>query len=210
MQPKVILYIAMSLDGRINGFEINKTVFNEIKSHINADATVIDVDTFKIHHNVFIETEDDSKQLLVVPDNMGRIPRNILVEVSSSMNVLILCSRSTPQDYLNFLEESYINYMIVGYNDVNMATAFEELNIHSGVKNIVVYADGILNSDLLSDELVEELIVFIHPKLVGVNINNAIYIPNVESQQIDLRLLEMKEMQNEVIYLKYRIMKYKF
>lgn len=210
MQPKVILYLIMSLDGRINGFEINRKVYQKIVSDINSDAVVMDAGTFKTRHDIFEEIKDNCKQFLVLPDSNGIIPRNILVEVSSSMNVLVLCSRSTPPDYLNFLEETDIKYMIVGYDEVNMATAFEELNIHFGVKNIAVQADGILNGELLADDLVEEISVFMHPTLVGAN-NDPVYIPNnAENQKLDLRLLEMKEMENDIICLKYRIMKYKF
>jgi len=210
MQPKVTLYIAMSLDGRINGFEIDKNVYNELKSEINSDTILMDVETFKTHHILFEESETNFKELMVVPDSNGFIPRNILNKVSSSLNILVLCSRSTPQDYLNFLEEIDVKYMIVGYDDVNLGTAFEELNIHFGVTNIAVQADGILNSKLLADDLVEEITVFMHPTLVGAN-NDAPYIKNdTEEGNLDLRLLEMKEMENEIICLKYRVMKYKF
>lgn len=210
MQPKVTLYIAMSLDGNISGFKINKNVYQELESEVNSDAVVMDVDAFKTLYVIFDKTEANLKQLMVVPDSKGDIPRNILNEVSSSLNVLILCSRSTPQDYLNFLEESDIKYMIVGYDEVNLATAFEELNIHFGIKNVAVRADGILNGKLLSDDLVEEIFVFMHPTLVGEH-NNAVYIKSdPDDQNLDLRLLEMKEMDGEVICLKYRIMKYKF
>jgi len=209
MQPKVTLYIAMSLDGRINGFEINKKVYKELKSGINSDAVVMDAETFKTRHDIFAETEANFKQLLVLPDSNGIIPRNILNEISSSLDVLVLCSRSTPQDYLNFLDESDVKHMIVGYDEVNIATAFEELNIQFGVKSITVHADGIFNSELLKEDLVEELSVYMHPTLVGEN-NDALYINYAEDQNLDLRLLEMKEMENEVICLKYRIMKYNF
>ena len=111
---------------------------------------------------------------------------------------------------MNFLEESDIKYMIVGYDEVNMATAFEELNIHFGVKTIAVHADGILNGQLLGDDLVEEIIVLMHPTLLSVDRDAPHIWDNAENQKLDLRLLEMREMETEIIYLKYRIMKYKF
>lgn len=208
MQPKVILYIAMSLDGKISGFEINKNVYKEIKSHINSDAVFMDVETFKTSYTSIIDV--GSKQLLVLPDNMGKISRSILLEGSSSMNVIVLCSRSTPQDYLKFLEENYINHMIVGYDEVNLATAFEELNIQFGVKTIAVHADGVLNAVLMTEDLVEEISVFIHPTLVGANKDEVYFQNNAENEKLDLRLLETRVIEDEIVYLKYRIMKYKF
>jgi 2,5-diamino-6-(ribosylamino)-4(3H)-pyrimidinone 5'-phosphate reductase len=208
MQPKVILYIAMSLDGKISGFEINKNVYKAIKSDINSDAVFMDVETFKSSYTSIID--GSSKQLLVLPDNLGKISRNMLLERSSKMNVLVLCSRSTPQNYLNFLEENYINHMIVGYDEVNLATAFEELNIQFGVKTITAHADGVLNANLLADDLVEEISIFMHPTLAGANNDDVYFQNNVENQKLDLRLLETKVIEDEIVYLKYRIMKYKF
>ncbi|UTB33732.1 MAG: dihydrofolate reductase family protein [Methanobacterium sp. ERen5] len=208
MQPKVILYIAMSLDGKISGFEINKNVYKEIKSHVNSDAVFMDVETFKNSYTSILD--GSSKQLLVLPDNMGKISRSMLLERSSTMNILVLCSRSTPQTYLNFLEENYINYMIVGYDEVNLATAFEELNIQFGVKTIAVHADGVLNGNLMTDDLVEEIFVFMHPILVGENKDDVYLKDNGEYQKFDLRLLETKVIEDEIVNLKYRVMKYKF
>jgi 2,5-diamino-6-(ribosylamino)-4(3H)-pyrimidinone 5'-phosphate reductase len=168
----------------------------------------MDVETFKTRYTNIID--GSSKQLLVLPDNLGKISRSMLLERSSTMNVLVLCSRSTPQNYLNFLEENYINHLIVGYDEVNLATAFEELNIQFGVKTIAVHADGVLNANLMTDDLVEELSVFMHPTLTGANNDDMYLQSNAENQKLDLRLLETKVIEDEIVYLKYRIMKYKF
>jgi len=215
MIPKVILYNSVSLDGRLDGFKISKKIYNEIKSEINVDAVIMDVSTFEIRFNVSSkETENkNSNQLIVVPDNNGNINWKNIIEISNLKNILILCSRSTSQEYLNYLEKSYINHMIIGYDDVNWATALEELNTQFGVKTILVQADGSLNGKLLRDDLVEEIYVLLHPTLVGGNSPDSLYVaPDISSDDLplDLRLLEMRRLDNELIFLNYRIMNYKF
>ena len=57
--------------------------------------------------------ENDNKPLLIVPDNRGRIRIwDKILKTSFYRDILVLCSRSTPQEYLDFLEESI--YKIYG------------------------------------------------------------------------------------------------
>ena len=49
-------------------------------------------------------------------------------------DMLVLCSKSTPQEYLESLDERIIKYMVIGYNKVNLGTALEEINLQFGVK----------------------------------------------------------------------------
>ena len=102
--------------------------------------------------------------------------------------------------------------MIIGYDDVNFPTALEELNIQFGVKTVLVNGDGFLNSKLVLDDLVEEINVLITPKLdTGVNNKQDVYIDIGEDfQNLDLRLLDIKKLKNEIIFIKYRIMRYVF
>lgn len=215
MLPKVILYNSVSLNGRLDRFKINKKIYNEIKAQINFDAVMMDVNTFEMSFNVSSKELDhkSSNPLIVVPDSDGNINWKNIVKISNIKNILVLCSRSTSQEYLNYLEKSYINHMIIGYDDVNMATALEELNTQFGVKTILVQADGSLNGKLLRDDLVEEIYVLLHPTLVGGNSHDSIYLAsdmNPDEGILDLRLLEMRRLDNELILLKYRIMNYKF
>lgn len=121
--------------------------------------------------------------------------------------------QSTPQEYLDFLEERYIKYMVIGYDKVNLGTALEELNLQFGVKNLRVEGGGRLNGALLRDDLVDEVCVLIYPNLVGGISPDTIYTaPDLPSKEgvLDLKLLKMKKLKNEIIMLHYRIMKYQF
>jgi 2,5-diamino-6-(ribosylamino)-4(3H)-pyrimidinone 5'-phosphate reductase len=113
---------------------------------------------------------------------------------------------------LNFLEENNVNYMIIGFDDVNLPTALEELNIQFKVKTILVTADGMLNNRLMGDDLVEEIIILINPKLDLNNRSDSFYSFTElnEDSAYDLRLVDIKRLKNETVYLKYRIMKYQF
>lgn len=227
MLPKVIIYNAVSLDGRITGFNVDTTLYYDIASEWNVDAvlmgsktllTVFDADIGELREESDFKLpkviENDKRPLLVVPDSYGKIRIwSEVFEMPFISDILVLCSRSTPQEYLDFLDERNIKYMIIGYDKVNLGTAFEELNIQFGVKSLRVDGGGILNGALLKDDLVDEICVLLHPVIVGGISSNSIYtVPDLTNNDgvLDLKLLKMEKLKNEIIFLHYRIMKYQF
>ncbi len=224
MLPKVIMYNVVSLDGRINGFEADMELYYQVASKWDIDAVLMgsnsvlrlfnaksgelrEEDDFKVP----VVDENDSNPLLVVPDSGGKIRIwSEVFELPFIRDILVLCSRSTPQEYLDFLEERYIKYMVIGYDKVNLGTALEELNTQFGVKSIRVDGGGRLNGALLMDDLVDEVCVLLHPTMVGGKALNTINTTTEPSEGIDLKLLAMEKLKNEIIMLQYRIMKYQF
>jgi len=225
MLPKVIIFDNISIDGRIDGFSIDYELYYHVANEWSLDAVLMSNNTllkkFQLKHSnegtdckVREVNEIDNRPLLVVPDSQGRIRIwDDVLETHFFGDILVLCSRSTPQEYLDFLEEKYIKYMVIGYDEVNLGTALEELNLQFGVKNLRVESGGKLNGLLLRDDLVDEVCVLIYPNLVGGISPDSIYsAPDLNSKEgvLDLKLLKMEKLKNEIILLHYRVMKYQF
>jgi len=225
--PKVIIYNYISLDGRINGFKADKNLYYQLASQWSLDAVLMGTDTllrnFNIKSDELHESENfevpevdknDSRPLLVVPDSRGRIHVwSEVIRTGLFRDILVLCSRSTPQEYLNFLDERFIKYMVIGYEKVNLGIALEEIYTQFGVKSLRVDSGGRLNGVLLMDDLVDEIYVLVHPAMVGGTSLNSIYIAtDLTSTEgvLDLKLLKMEKLKNDIILLHYRIMKYQF
>ena len=225
--PKVIIYNYISLDGRINGFKADKNLYYQLASQWSLDAVLMGTDTllrnFNIKSDELHESENfevpevdknDSRPLLVVPDSRGRIHVwSEVIRTGLFRDILVLCSRSTPQEYLNFLDERFIKYMVIGYEKVNLGIALEEIYTQFGVKSLRVDSGGRLNGVLLRDDLVDEIYLLVHPAMVGGTSLNSIYIAtDLTSTEgvLDLKLLKMEKLKNDIILLHYRIMKYQF
>ena len=222
MLPKVIIFDNMSLDGRIDGFNIDDELYYRVANEWSLDAVLMSNNTLLKKFQSKNGNEDtdykveeiDNRPLLVVPDSQGKIRIwDQVLKTHFFKDILVLCARSTPQEYLDFLEERYIKFMVIGYDEVNLGTALEELNLQFGVKNLRVESGGKLNGLLLRDDLVDEVCVLIYPTLVGGILPDSIYsAPDLISKEgvIDLKLLRMEKLKNETILLHYRIMKYRF
>jgi len=216
--PKVIIYNYISLDGRINGFKADKNLYYQLASQWSLDAVLMGTDTllrnFNIKSDELHESENfevpevdknDSRPLLVVPDSRGRIHVwSEVIRTGLFRDILVLCSRSTPQEYLNFLDERFIKYMVIGYEKVNLGIALEEIYTQFGVKSLRVDSGGRLNGVLLRDDLVDEIYVLVHPAMVGGTSLNSIYIAtDLTSTEgvLDLKLLKMEKLKNDIILL---------
>ena len=156
MLPWVILYNAVSLDGRITGFDADVELYYELAAKLGVEAVLMGSNTVLTWFNVKpgeileesqevfkprIKREGDDRPLLVVPDSRGQIRIwGELLKMPYIRDVLVLCSRSTPSEYLDFLEERYIDYLVVGYQHVDLETALEELN----TKFDLIYLSSIL------------------------------------------------------------------
>jgi len=225
MIPLVILYNAVSLDGRITGFDADVELYYELASKWDVDAVLMGSNTvltgFGVKAGETIPESDDAFQprekdpddkrpILVVPDSKGQIRIwSEILKLPYINDVLVLCSRSTPREYLDFLDERYIDYLVVGYQQVDLENALEELNTKFGVKKVRVDSGGVLNGILLRQGLADEIHLLVHPELVGGTINNSIFqTPGTddELESIKLYLEGMEKIKDDIIYLRYRIL----
>jgi 2,5-diamino-6-(ribosylamino)-4(3H)-pyrimidinone 5'-phosphate reductase len=225
MIPIVILYNAISLDGRITGFDADVELYYGLASKWDVDAVLMGSNTvltgFGVKAGETVPESDDAFQprekdpddrrpLLVVPDSKGqiRIWREIL-KLPYINDVLVLCSRSTPREYLDFLDERYIDYLVVGYQQVDLENALEELNTKFGVKKVRVDSGGVLNGILLRQGLADEIHLLIHPELVGGATNDSIFQTHGKDEELEpikLYLEGMEKIKDDIIYLRYRIL----
>ncbi|CEA13455.1 RibD family protein [Methanobacterium formicicum] len=225
MIPLVILYNAVSLDGRITGFDADVELYYELASKWNVDAVLMGSNTVLTGFGVKtgqtvpesedafqprVKDPDDKRPLLVVPDSRGQIRVwSEILKMPYINDVLVLCSRSTPREYLDFLDERYIDYLVVGYQQVDLENALEELNTKFGVKRVRVDSGGVLNGILLRQGLADEIHLLIHPELVGGTTPNSIFQTHdtdEDGEPIKLYLDGMEKIKDDIIYLRYRVL----
>ena len=228
MLPRVILHNAVSLDGRIDGFPLDLQQYYELAATWKEDATLAGSQTFlkaaeeapPEDENAFIPFQpdpDDRRPLLVIPDSRGRIRTwHYLRRLPYWRGFVALCSRSTPKEYLQYLQERHIDCIIVGDEHVDLRESLEALSSRYGIKVVRVDAGGTLNGQLLRQGLVDEVSLLICPSLVGGERHSSIFrAPDLPAEAcpgwplqegvISLRLMEAKRLKGDVMWLRYEI-----
>lgn len=179
MKPYVVMYNAVSVDGRIGGFDVDMELYYGQVGRWDEGATLVGCDTLLAGMGeVPAENEadltcaavdpEDPRPLLVVPDSRGRFRQwHFLRQQAYWKDFVALCTRKTPPDYLEYLEKRSIPHCIVGDDQVDYAAALTMLNETFGVTVVRMDSGGTLNGVLLRAGLVDELNLLVHPLLVG-------------------------------------------
>jgi 2,5-diamino-6-(ribosylamino)-4(3H)-pyrimidinone 5'-phosphate reductase len=226
MLPKVILHTATSLDGRITGFPADLELYYTLARRWNPDAILFGSETVLAaardnpalevppeHEEMFRPPHGlpDPRPLLVITDSRGRVRCWDAIRKWPYMrDVLALCSSSTPQQYLDFLQERKINTVVTGDDHIDMRTALDMLNRNYGINTIRADSGGTLNSVLLKADVVDEVSVLIHPYLAGGIPDPTMFDPHKAGfmdLQVPLQHLHCEVLGSGLVWLRYSVKK---
>ncbi|NLJ49300.1 MAG: RibD family protein [Candidatus Atribacteria bacterium] len=154
---------------------------------------------------------NDQRPLLIVPDSQGRI-RNweVVLKQPYWRGVVVLCSEKTPNEYLYYLNESRIEYLMVGKEHVNYRSALQKLYDQYQIKTIRLDSCGTLNGILLREGLVDEVSILINPSLVGGTTPQSFFkASDLTSYEgvIKLKLLSVEKVTEDIVWLLYEVIK---
>ncbi len=144
----------------------------------------------------------------VVVDSRGRVRWS--VKSSGGHRLLILVAMATPADYLSFLRQEGIPYLVVGEARVDLGTALDRLVDRLGVTCVVSNAGGELNGALLRAGLVDELQVVVLPALIGGRNTPALFDGAALAPAelpTPLRLLSVHSESDGLLWLRYDVVR---
>jgi 2,5-diamino-6-(ribosylamino)-4(3H)-pyrimidinone 5'-phosphate reductase len=223
MLPRIILHNGVSVDGRMDWGVGDEGLYYELAARFNADAMLTGSSTMLgAYASEEMPQEDDEAleppelhplhvPLLVVVDSRGQIRGWSQIKKEPYWrNAMALCSRSTPQEYLNYLQKRRVEYIVSGEDRVDLRVALGELNARYGVNTVRVDSGGSLNGALLRAGLVDEVSVLIGPCLVGGTTPRSIFVaPDLASPEgvIPLKLIHVEALRGDVVWLRYELVR---
>jgi len=179
MRPKAIIHNAVSLDGKVTGFEVNLARYYALVPTWKEDATLCGSGTILAAPEGRVREEDedvperrpdpqDKRPLLVVADSRGRVRCwNMLLNAGYWRDGIALCSRQTPERHREYLKKRGVGCIVTGDKRVDLAKALAILRSRYRIRTIRVDSGGTLNAALLGAGLVDELSLLVHPALSG-------------------------------------------
>ena len=221
MLPRVIMHSAMSLDGRMDWFPADVGLYYETAATWKVNAMMSGADTIIAGSEQMAAHEPDSdspfvrakhkQPLLVVTDSRARVADwQPWVRSPYWSRVIVLCSSSTPRDYVARLERVGVEHKIVGGDRVDLKAALERLHDEEGVRSIRLDSGGGLNGAMLRAGLVDEVSVLIHPALVGGTSPRHVFTaPDLEgaSGVVPLEIKQVERVRGGYVWLRYRVVR---
>lgn len=175
--PRVVAHNAISLDGRIDGFEVDLAQFYSLASTWREDVTLTGADTILASPGEEADTpqtrveppaDGDDRALLSVVDSRARVHTwGALAGSGYWRGVQILASESTPPSDLARLRAMGVDVMVAGRDRVDLRAALLALQAERWARVVRVDSGGGLLGALLREGLVDELSLLVHPVVAG-------------------------------------------
>jgi 2,5-diamino-6-(ribosylamino)-4(3H)-pyrimidinone 5'-phosphate reductase len=121
-------------------------------------------------------------------------------------HVVAILSEHVSDDYLSFLRERGVSYLLAGPQDVNLQLALEKIRSRFGVKTLLLESGGGINGSLLQAGLIDELSLLIAPVTDGRTGTAALFdIEPDSAKPRSLNLNSVERLQDGCIWLRYHI-----
>ncbi len=180
-RPEVIMHNSISLDGRVTGFMpdigLHYGIVGDYRADIYMAGSVTARTGIELYGGAPPETAADFERPKrdrglshwVIPDTKGTLKGMLhaLRRNEHCRDIILLLSRRTGRDYIEYLEERNYEYIVCGDDVVDYPTAFDCLRTLHGAERILVDSGPTLSGILLAQGLVDEISLLVHPCLVG-------------------------------------------
>jgi 2,5-diamino-6-(ribosylamino)-4(3H)-pyrimidinone 5'-phosphate reductase len=218
-RPEVILHNSISLDGRISGFTANIGLHYDIVGNYGAEIYMAGSNTAKTGIEMFggipDETDVDFKKpdkganlsYWVIPDTKGLLKGMLhaLRRYEFCRDVIILVSRRTGREYIDYLEKRNYDFIICGDDFVDYKTAFEHLGTKYNIKRILVDTGPTLGGILLKNGLVDMISLLVHPVLAGNSFPGIFEKLDLTESNIALNLEKHESLENNYLRMVWRV-----
>ena len=214
MKPRIIIHNAVSLDGKVTGFEVDLRRYYALVSTWKEDATLCGSGTVLAAPEGRVREKDegvpkqkvdpkDKRPLLVVADSRGRVRCwSMLLGAGFWRDGIALCSRRTPARHIEYLRRRGVSRIVTGGKRVDLETALERLQARYQVRTVRVDSGGTLNAALLRAGLVDELSLLVHPVLAGASARPL--FADAKPLSSSLRLFSQARLPGGLVWLRYR------
>jgi len=225
-RPRVICHMATSIDGRIvtDGWPDSAALrreYEKVHNTYGADAWMcgrITMEPFAgaVRSDTEVRREragparDDNiapaahESFAVAIDPSGRLAweKNDI----DGDHVIAVLSERVSDEYLAFLRDRGVSYILTGERDVDLAAALEKLGARFGIRTLMLEGGGRINGGMLAAGLIDEVSVLVSAVADGRIGTPALF--DVDADQVRphrLALVAVEQRPDNIVWLKYRV-----
>ncbi|CAA9364823.1 MAG: hypothetical protein AVDCRST_MAG89-4015 [uncultured Gemmatimonadetes bacterium] len=120
-------------------------------------------------------------------------------------HVVAILSQRVSDEYLAFLRERGVSYVLAGAREVDLAAALEKIGSRFGVRTLMLEGGGKINGGMLRAGLVDEVSVLLAPVVDGRMGTPAVFDFTDDAPRHRLALDAVERRADDVLWLRYRV-----
>jgi 2,5-diamino-6-(ribosylamino)-4(3H)-pyrimidinone 5'-phosphate reductase len=120
-------------------------------------------------------------------------------------HVVAVLSERVSNEYLAFLRERAVSYLLAGARDIDLALALEKIGARFGVRTLMLEGGGRINGALLRAGLIDEVSLLIAPVADGRVGTPALFDMEGDTTPYRLVLDNVDRRDDDVLWLRYRV-----
>jgi 2,5-diamino-6-(ribosylamino)-4(3H)-pyrimidinone 5'-phosphate reductase len=222
-RPFVICFLAVSLDGRLDGFEVDLESYYGIAARFEADAilsgsetSVVAIEKYSGVENAYDDgpapqraPAGDPRPLLAIVDGRGRVRRwSVFQEAPHWGRWIAFLSGAVPPAHRAYLASRNVDARVVGEERVDLALALDLLRRDYGVRRVRIDSGGRLNGALLRAGLVDEVHLLVCPWLAGGSSPRSSFVADdlaPDAPGTPLKRVAVESFDDGTVLLSYRV-----
>lgn len=129
-----------------------------------------------------------------------------LSNVTDPLYLVIVVTSSTPQEYLKYLQNKKISYVVAGTDSIDFLKLFVFMKEKLKVETLLLEGGGLLNGFVMAADFVDEISLLVTPIVINQSQAPSVFECKRE-EPINLRhyrLASVKQMEKDTIWLRYK------
>lgn len=178
-----------------------------------AELPIFDGDIEKLYQDYLpddILKRPGRKTWTSVVDGRGRFRNGYTAECDDPETYMVhLTTETAPSEYLAFLRQCNIPYIIEGHTKVDLPRMLEKVKNKLNVNTIATSSGGQLSGALIRSSLLDEINILLSPIVIGgYSIPTLFASPEPQWPTVKpnrLQLMEVKHFMNDKLWLRYKV-----
>ena len=221
-KPYIICYMMTSLDGRIDcamtenlpGVEEYYKVVNElnldgvISGRVTAELEIAEKGKFipttndNVNKEVVSKKSHNKKCYEIITDTLGTLLWKDNNEYDD--DILIITSEKVNPEYLKYLDDKNISYIVTGKNKIDLKRATNILYDTFKLERLGVVGGAKINTAFLDESLLDEVIILIGAGIDGRSSFPSVFESDNPRKLTKLKLIDVKKYESGGVLLKYK------
>ena len=228
-RPRVICHMATSADGRIvvDGWPASaagavRRQYEQVHASFDADGWIcgrVTMESFagatRPDDEVSLEHAGAPRDDFVAPGAHDSVaiaidPSGRLAWESNDIDgdhVVAVLTERVSDEYLAFLRERGVSYLVCGAREVDLARALETVAARFGVRTLMLEGGGRINGGFLRAGLIDEVSLLIAPVADGRAGTAALFDLDGDVSPFGLALDAVERREDDVVWLRYRVVR---